>query len=184
MLSQQSFNNNQVLDDLDNIDEKFVLKKFRIDINFEFRKELIYYFDEDNILRLCISWSTKKKIFKTIHDDNHHSRYHRCLARIIETLYISSFLKKIRIYVKHCLIYQINQTKRHRLYNELMSISFESHSFYIIAMNYVIELFDKYDCLFTIIDKFSKRLQLILEYIIDFVIVWARRVLSRLQIAN
>lgn len=52
-----------------------------------------------------------------------------------------------------------------------MSIFIESYSFYIIAINYVIELFDKYNYLLIIIDKFSRRLQLILDYIINFAII-------------
>jgi hypothetical protein len=45
------------------------------------------------------------------------------------------------------------------------------YSFYIIVMNYVIKLFNKFDYLLIIIDKFSRRLQLILDYIINFAIV-------------
>ncbi len=52
-----------------------------------------------------------------------------------------------------------------------MSIFIKSYSFHIIAMNYVVKLFDKYDYLFIIIDKFSCRLQLTLDYIMNFVIV-------------
>jgi len=101
--------NNQVRNNYDNIDEsknvkKFVSKKFCIEINFELRDDLIYYFDEDNTrLRLCISRSTKKNIFKTIHNNNYHFNYHRYFARICETLFISRTLNKIRIYVEHCL---------------------------------------------------------------------------------
>ncbi len=42
-----------------------------------------------------------------------------------------------------------------------MSIFIKSYSFYIIAINYVIKLSSKYDCLLIIIDNFSRRLQLI-----------------------
>ncbi len=52
-----------------------------------------------------------------------------------------------------------------------MSIFIKFYSFYIIAMNYVVKLLNKYDCLFIIIDKFSCRLQLILDYITNFAIV-------------
>ncbi len=36
-----------------------------------------------------------------------------------------------------------------------MSISIESLSFHIIAINYMVELFDKYDYLLIVINKFS-----------------------------
>ncbi len=52
-----------------------------------------------------------------------------------------------------------------------MSIFMKFYSFYIIVMNYVIKLFNKFDYLLIIIDKFSRRLQLILDYIINFAIV-------------
>lgn len=83
-------------------------KKFCTSIDFELRDDLIYYFDEDNILRLCISKSIEKEIFKTIHNDNYHFEYYRCLVRIIETLFIFNFLKKICIYVEHCSTCQVN----------------------------------------------------------------------------
>jgi hypothetical protein len=155
-------------------------KKFCININFKLRDDLIYYFDEDNILRLCIFRLVEKNPFKTIHNNNYHSRYYRCLARIIETLFIFNLLKKIRIYVEHWFVYQVNQTKRYRLYDKLILILIEPLSFYIIAINYVIKLLDKYDCLLIVINKFNRRLQLISNYIINFAIVWARRVLERL----
>jgi len=53
-----------------------------------------------------------------------------------------------------------------------MSIFIKSYSFHIIAINYVIKLSSKYDCLLIIIDKFSRRLQLIrliaLNRVIEF----------------
>jgi len=38
-------------------------------------------------------------------------------------------------------------------------------------MNFVIDLLNKFNCLFIVIDKFSCRLQLLLDYIIDFVAI-------------
>ncbi len=52
-----------------------------------------------------------------------------------------------------------------------MLISIEFYLFYIIVINYVIELFDKYNYLFIIINKFSCCLQLIPNYITNFAIV-------------
>lgn len=89
-----SNNSNQILDNYNNINKfknvkKFVFKKFCIKIDFKFRDNLIYYFDENNIcLRLCISRSTKK-IFKTIYNDNYYFNYYCCFARIYEIFFIS-----------------------------------------------------------------------------------------------
>jgi len=52
-----------------------------------------------------------------------------------------------------------------------MSIFTKSYSFHIIVMNYVIKLFDKFDYLLIIIDKFNRCLQFIFDYIINFAIV-------------
>ncbi len=52
-----------------------------------------------------------------------------------------------------------------------MLIFTKSYFFYIIAIDYVIKLFDKYNCLLTIIDKFNCYLQLIANYITNFAIV-------------
>lgn len=54
LLKQELTDNNQILDDSSNVDEETISKKFRIGIGFELRNDLIYYFDESNILRLCI----------------------------------------------------------------------------------------------------------------------------------
>ncbi len=52
-----------------------------------------------------------------------------------------------------------------------MLICIEFYSFYIRAINYVIKLSNKYNYLFTSINKFSCYLQLIFDYITNFAIV-------------
>lgn len=96
-----SDNNNQNLDNY-NIEKKFVFKKFFIEIDFELRDNLIYYFDKENCLRLCISRTIEKEIFKTIYNNNYYFGYYRCFTRINETLFISRALNKICIYIEHC----------------------------------------------------------------------------------
>ena len=99
-----SNNSNQVLDNHVNR-EKFVLKKFLIEIGFELRDDLVYYFEKKNRLRLCISRTIEEKVFRAVYNDNYHFDYYRCYARINETLFVSRALNKIRIYVEHCLVY-------------------------------------------------------------------------------
>lgn len=168
---QLSNNSNQILDNYNNIDKKSIFKKFRIEIDFELREDLIYYFEDRNRLQLYISRTIEKKIFKTIYNNNYYFDYYRCFARIFETLFISRTLNKIRVYIKYCFACQINQTKQHCLYNKLISILIESINFYTIVINYLIELSNKYNYSLTIIDKFNRRFQLISNYIIDFAIV-------------
>jgi len=52
-----------------------------------------------------------------------------------------------------------------------MSIFIVSHFFYTIVINFVIDLSNKFDYLLIIIHKFSCRLQLLLEYITNFVAI-------------
>ena len=147
------------------------LKSIRIEIDFKMIDDFIYYIDINDRDKLCISKSLKKKIFRQVHDENHHVEIHRCYSRISKILFIFKLLKKFRVYIKHCLSCQINQIKRHAFYKKLMFIFIVSQSFYIIIINFIIKLFDKYNCFLIIIDKFSRRLLFILDYFIDFVVV-------------
>lgn len=52
-----------------------------------------------------------------------------------------------------------------------MSISTISHCFYIVVINFVINFSSKFDCLLTIIDKFSYCLQLLVKYVTNFVAI-------------
>ena len=160
-LKKRVVNENRVINEINEIldeninDHETIFKKFRIKVNFELRDELIYYIDE-KYLRLCIFKSLKKKIFHMIHDDNHHFNTHRCFTKISKTMFIPQLLKKIYTYIKHCSACQMNQTKRHKSYDELMSVFIESQSFHTIIMNFIVDFFDKYNCLLIIIDKFSR----------------------------
>ena len=159
-LKKRVVNENRVINKINEIfneninDYKTIFKKFRIKMNFELRDELIYYINEKR-LRLCIFKSMKKEIFHMIHDDNHYFDIHQCFMKISKTMFIFRLLKKIYIYIKHYLTCQVNQTKRHKSYNKLMSIFTEFQSFYTIIMNFIVDFFDKYDCLLIIIDKFN-----------------------------
>ena len=114
------------------------LKKIYIDIAFEMNDELIYHVDERR--RLCISAACEQKIFRMTHDENQHSSRHRCYQRIIDTFYVFRLNRKLRLYIEHCSSCQLNQIKRHRLYEKLISIFSSSKSFHIIIMNFVVEL--------------------------------------------
>ncbi len=99
-----SNNSNQIFDNYIN-KEKFVLKKFLIEIDFELCDDLIYYFEKENCLRLCISRTIEKKVFKAIYNNNYYFGYYCCYTKINKTLFVSRALSKIRIYIKYCFIY-------------------------------------------------------------------------------
>lgn len=155
-----------------NLDEEILFRKFCIDINFELREDLIYYVDSniEKHTKLCISILQKKEIFRTIYD-KHHIEIHQCFQRITKMLYILRLLRKLRTYIEHCLLCQINQIKRYRFYDKLMSISLLTYSFYTIAINFIVILLEKYDCLLTITNKFSRRLLLLFDYVMNFVAI-------------
>lgn len=147
-----------------------ISRKYRIDIDFELRDNLIYYTSSniDKHTRLCILIIQKKDIFQAIHN-KYYTNVHRCFHRITKTLYILQLLRKLQAYVEHCFACQVNQIKRHRSYNKLILISLSSYFFYTIVINFVIELLNKYNVLLTIIDKFSRRLLLLSSYVTNFV---------------
>ena len=156
----------------------------KTEIDFELKDDLLYH-KINNKLRLCISKVLKKDIFKLTHDDNQHAELIRFYARIVESLYILKLFRKLRAYITHCSICQLNQTKRHRFYEELMSIICSTISFHTIAMNFILKISKKnYDTLLTIICKYSKRIAIISEKMIYDAKNWVKCTLNRLLTAN
>ena len=166
--------------DIEAFDSK--LKKIYIDIVFEINDELIYHVDERR--RLCISAACEQKIFRMTHDENQHSDRHRCYQKIIDILYVFRLNRKLRLYIEHCSSCQLNQIKRHRLYEKLISIFSSSRSFHTIIMNFIVELSDIYDALLTMIDKFFRRVMTMKDKTIYDVVEWTHLLLKRLLIAN
>ena len=142
---------------------EYVLKKLRIDVDFELTSDELIYNINTNVRRLCIFVVVKQKIYNLIHDDVVHADIHRCYNRITNILYISRLIKKIRNYVKHCFNCQFNQIKRHRFYDEFMFITLSSQSFHIIIIDFILKLFEKMNVIFIVIDKFSRQIMLIFD---------------------
>ena len=157
-----SANENQSND----IDDEFVFKKLRIDVDFELTYDDIIYYMNIDVRRSCIFMTTKRKIFQLAHDENQHVDVYRCYDRIINSIYVSRLSRKIRQYIEHCFSCQLIQIKRHRLYDKLMSIISPPHSFHIIAMNFIVALSGEFDVFLTITCKFFRRVALISNKII------------------
>ena len=149
----------------------------KTEIEFELHRELIYHKENR---RLCISASVKKKIFNLAHDQNQHSGATRCFHRIRESIFILRLSKKLRIYIDHCSQCQLNQTKRHKIYEELMFIISSAISFHTMTMNFIMTISNDFDTLLIIICKFSKRLIIIAEKSTYFAKNWAIKVMNRL----
>ena len=180
-----------------NDDQWFRFKiKLKIQINFmntsdeiEFilKNNHIYFVFEDTTPHLCISWSMKKIIFATTHDENHHCDFHRVYVRISESLYIRHLVKRLRKYIKHCKKCIENQIIRHVFYDELHSIKSIALSFHIIIIDFIFalsEISDDMNSVFITTNKFSKRISLMSDKITWFASKWAESWLIMLQKKN
>ncbi len=131
-------------------------------IDFALKNDLIFHIKNDK-KRLCISFICETDIFELAHDQNNHSDHHRVYFKLIDQIYILKLFRKIRLYIKHCSICELNQTKRHSLYEELVSIFNEQISFQIIVMNFILALSENTNTAFIVICKASKRVTIISE---------------------
>ena len=103
-----------------------------------------------------------KNIFYLTYDENMHAKIYRCFNRLTKRIYIPRFSKKkIRRYIEHCPNYQFTQIKQHRPYGILMFIISPPQIFHTIAIDFVFALFGKFNVLFNVIDKFTKKIVLI-----------------------
>ena len=155
--------------------------KTRIDINFVVQKKLIYYKER---FRLCIFTTLEKEIFELTHDKNQHSKINRCYARISESLYVSRLSKKLRQYIKHCSKCLLNQIKRHKSYEKLLSITSFDILFHTIFIDFIMSISKDMNTFLTIICKFSKRIAILTNKTIFSAEQWVDLVFERLQIAN
>ncbi len=104
------------------------LDQNRIDVDFIEKNELIYH-EKDNDSRLCISKTCEKDVFEIAHDDATHAEHHRAYNQLAKIVFLSRLSRKLHQYIKHCSTCQLNQTKRHRFYEELISIAISNISF-------------------------------------------------------
>ena len=57
---------------------------------------------------MCLFFSSKTKIFRIIHDQIAHINFHRCYQRIVEIFYFHKLIKRLRVYIRKCRVYQLN----------------------------------------------------------------------------
>ena len=135
-------------------------KKIYIKVKFEFDNKLIYNLI-NNYCRLCIFNTYKQTIFTIIYNKNQYIKRHRYYQRISNALYISQLFKKFRQYFEHCPSCQLNQTKKHRLYDKLMSIFNVFKPFHTLTMNFIIKLSNTYNAFLIVINKFFRHVMFI-----------------------
>ena len=156
-------------------------------IDFCLKEGLIYHVKNDK-KRLCISQNAKVDVLKTAHDNCFHVDHHRVYARLSDFVYVHKLSRKLIIYIRHCPSCQLNQIRRHRDYDELISIFTSFISFHIIVMNFVLTLLknnsSKHDCVLNITNKFNRRVLLIASKSTHVVSKWAIVMLDRLQFVD
>ena len=150
-------------------------------MNFVLRNDLIYHEERQ---RLCISSSLDKEIFDLTHNKNQYFEINRCYARISESLYVSHLSKKLRQYISHCSECQLNQIRRHKAYEELLSIKSSAILFHTISIDFIMTISEEMNTLLTIICKFFKRVIILTDQTIFSASQWVDFVLKRLQIAD
>ena len=155
--------NNENINEQDENDAKSIFKKLKTNVNFALNENEIIYYIESDFRRSCISIFVKREIFRFVHDENHHFEIHRNYDRISNILYIFRLFKKIRKYIEHCSICQLTQTKRHKFYDEFMSIISTSRFFHIIAIDFILVLFDELNIIMFVICKHFRKTSLIFD---------------------
>ena len=149
------------------------------EVRFRYRNDLLYYISGLDSKRLCILAAMKTEIFQQTHDFTHHDDFMRTYDRLRNSIYVHSMIKHFKIYITHCSKCQINQIKRHSIYDELTLIVSSTILFHTIAMDFIVRLsFSRsMNVLLTITCKFSKKFLLISRHDIWIAADWANAVI-------
>ena len=148
-----------------NSSEAFELFDSR-DIRFRYKDDLLYFTFGLNFERLCISEILEIKIFRQTHDFIHHDDFMRIYDRLRHFIYVRFMIKRLKIYIIHCSNCQINQIKRHSIYDEFILIMSSAIFFHTIVMNFIVRLSLSrgMNVLLIITCKFSKKILLISDH--------------------
>ena len=155
-----------------------------IRLRFKLRDGLIFYTNfNDGRERLCIPNTLKKEVFELAHNRQHHRGFHRTYDRIVSSIFIRHLTSHLRTYIDHYPEYKLNQTKRHKPYDNIIPINKPGISFYTIAIDFIVALpltAEGYNYLLTVTNKFSKRVLLIPGKINYNASDWANLLLAKL----
>lgn len=153
------------------------------DIEFVMWNEFIYHHENERI-RLCIFENCEKDIFNIAHDQMKHMSHQRFYQYLKRSIYMLWMTRKLHLYIKHCSSCQLNQTKRHKSYEELNLIKILTISFHIIVMNFIMIIFNEMNIILIIFDKRIKRKTLISDKTTYTAKQWIDLILKRFLIAN
>lgn len=136
--------------------------------------------------RLCISTTIVKNILNLIHDENYF-KCDRTYQQIISFWYIANLTKHVISYIKHCFKYNINQTRRHKSYDNLQFILNLFVSFYTIVIDFTFELSKSHtdlNVIMSIICKYIKRVIAISKMNIWNALKWIEALLFKVNIVD
>ena len=125
----------------------------------------------------------KIEIFRQVHNFTHHDDFMRTYDRLRNFIYVHSMIKHFKTYIIYCSNCQINQIKRHFIYDELTLIMLSTILFHTITMNFIVKLSFSRDMnvLLTITCKFSKKILLISNHDTWFATDWTNVIIVTLM---
>ena len=137
------------------------LKENVAKLSYRVVNNLLYFDDNERNLRLYISSSIKEEVFKLTHNEISYLEYVYTHERLTSNLYIFEIINKLHKFIRHYPHYQLNQTSRYQSYEFLQSILTSFKSFHIIIINFILTLLptrlpEKFDCVISVTNKFSK----------------------------
>ena len=131
-------------------------------IQFVFRKDLIYYQNEyNNRKRLCIFKSLKQKIFELIYNKHNYKEFYYIYKRIIESYYLRHLIRRLKHYIFYCSKCQLNQTKKHAFYESLKSILTSPLIFYTIIIDFILRFSffqNEFNIIMILTNNFNKKM--------------------------
>ena len=121
-----------------------------------------------------------------IHDFNNHDDFHKTYDKLINFVYVKHLIKRFRVYIKHCSKCQINQTKRHFLYDSLQSIDTFVVFFHIITIDFILilSMMNDMNCVFIVTCKFNKKNLIVFEKFIWNVENWVNVFITAFMTKN
>ena len=170
----------------DIIERNRALGEDAADLPYKLLRGLIYYKDVEFGLRLCVPQPLVGEVFNLAHDKLGHQGYDRTHQRLTEGLYIYNLAKQLHAYIQHYHQCQLRQTPRHQVHGSLQPILTPPRPFHTISIDFILALPlsrpEKYDCVMSVSDKFSKAITLIPGNIAASGKVWAVLLLDRLSL--
>lgn len=127
---------------------------------------------------LCISVSFEQIFFELAHNNDIHNEMKYICQHIHWAVYILSFKRKVKIYIKHCSVCCITCSKNYWNYDCLQFIQTLHVLFLALTINFItdfLKLNNDYNTLMMITDKFTKYICFISSRKTDDSVIWANQ---------